>query len=270
VNDLLRRKMQTSLIIACLTLSVASTLFLLLFSSRIGVGITTASEGVLTVGLLNLFSQFIRFVGVLIFVVGAVLTSFMVFLMMTQRTKDFGLIKAAGCPNDLVFGYYMTELLVVTAASCALGVVVGLGADFASSSFSGFEAYRHPANLLFVPVVFVVFFVLAIVFGAKPLLNAARLSPVDALSPVQYYGLTAKVKSKTFLKSMLTYKIAIRSLYRRKSATLRIVFFLSIVFILATVSVAGSVIAKGTTTSWVRKASGENIIVIAHGSMVEQ
>jgi ABC-type antimicrobial peptide transport system permease subunit len=36
------------------------------------------------------------------------------------------------------------------------------------------------------------------------------------------------------------------------------------------VSVAGSVIAKGTTTSWVRKASGENVIVIAHGSMVEQ
>ena len=270
MNDLLRRKMQTSLIIACLTLSVASTLFLLLFSSRIGVGITTASEGVLTVGLLNLFSQFIRFVGVLIFVVGAVLTSFMVFLMMTQRTKDFGLIKAAGCPNDLVFGYYMTELLVVTAASCALGVVVGLGADFASSSLSGFEAYRHPANLLFVPVVFVVFFVLAIVFGAKPLLNAARLSPVDALSPVQYYGLTAKGRGKTFLKSMLTYKIATRSLYRRKSATVRIVFFLSIVFILLAVSVAGSVIAKGTTTSWVRKASGENVIVVAHGSMVGQ
>ncbi|HJW66125.1 MAG TPA: FtsX-like permease family protein, partial [Candidatus Bathyarchaeia archaeon] len=270
VNDLLRRKTQTSLIIACLTLSVASTLFLLLFSSRIGVGITSASEGVLTVGLLNLFSQFIRFVGVLIFVVGAVLTSFMVFLMMTQRTKDFGLIKAAGCPNDLVFGYYMTELLVVTAASCALGVVVGLGADFASSSLSGFEAYRHPANLLFVPVVFVVFFVLAIVFGAKPLLNAARLSPVDALSPVQYYGLTAKGKGKMFLKSMLTYRIATRSLYRRKSATVRIVFFLSLVFIVLTVSVAGSVIAKGTTTSWVRKASGENVIVIAHGSMVGQ
>ena len=270
MNDLLRRKTQTSIIIACLTLSVASTLFLLLFSSRIGVGITTASEGILTVGLTNLFSQFICFIGILIFVVGAVLTSFMVFLMMIQRTKDFGLIKAVGCPNDLVFGYYMTELLIVTAVSCALGVVMGLGADFASSSLSGFEMYRHPANLLFVPVVFIAFFVSSIVFGAKPLLNAARLSPVDALSPVQYYGLTAKGKNKTFLKSNLTYKIASRSLYRRKSATIRIVFFLSIVFILLTVSVAGSIIAKGTTKSWVLKASGENVFVIAHGSMVGQ
>src|SRR4030067_3413976 len=89
VNDLLRRKTQTSLIVTCLTLSVASTLFLLLFSSRIGVGITSASEGVLTVGWANLLSQFIRFVGVLTFVLGAVLVSFTVFLLMTQRTKGF-------------------------------------------------------------------------------------------------------------------------------------------------------------------------------------
>jgi ABC-type antimicrobial peptide transport system permease subunit len=270
VNDILRRKTQTSLIVICLTLSVASTLFLLLFSSRIGVGITSVGEGVLTVGLSNLFSQFICFVGFLIFVVGAVLTSFMVFLMMTQRTKDFGLIKAAGCPNGLVFGYYMTELLIVTTASCVLGVVVGLLADFASSSLSSFKAYHHPANLWFVPVVFVAFFVLALIFGTKPLLNAARLSPVDALSPVQYYELTAVVKGKTFSKSMLTYKIATRSLFRRKSATVRIVLLLSIVFILLTVSIAGSVIAKDTTTSWVQKASGENIVVIAHGSMAAQ
>jgi len=270
INDLLRRKTQTSLIIACLTLSVASTLFLLLFSSRIGVGITVGRGDVLTLGLSNLFAQFTGFVGVLAFVVGAVLTSFMVFLMMTQRTRDFGLIKAAGCPNSLVFGYYMTELLIVTAASCALGVVVGLATDFALSNLTSFEAYHHPANLWFAPVVFVAFFVLALVFGTKPLLNASRLSPVDAVSPVQYYGLTAGVKVKTFSKSMLTFKIATRSLYRRKSATVRIVILLSTVFILLTVSIAGSVIAKGTTTSWVQRASGENVVLIAHGSMAAQ
>src|SRR3990172_5142628 len=128
VNDLLRRKLQTSLTVVSLTCSVASTLFLLLFSSRMGLGVISTAEATLTLGLSAVFSQFILFVGILIFVVGAVLTSFMVFLMMTQRTRDFGLIKAAGCPNDLVFGYYMTELLVLTAASCALGVVVGLSA----------------------------------------------------------------------------------------------------------------------------------------------
>ena len=58
VNDLLRRKLQTSLTIATLTLSVASTLFLLLFSSRIGFGISSVA-GTLTLGLSALISQFI-------------------------------------------------------------------------------------------------------------------------------------------------------------------------------------------------------------------
>ena len=110
INDLLRRKLQTSLTVATLTLSVASTLFLLLFSNRLGLGISSTT-GALTQGLTAIFSQFILFIGILIFVVGAVLTSFIVFLMMAQRTRDFGLIKAAGCPNSLVAGYFMTCLL---------------------------------------------------------------------------------------------------------------------------------------------------------------
>src|SRR5512135_514581 len=129
-NDLFRRRSQTSLVVICLTLSVASTLFLLLFSSRIGVGLTSLSQNILTIGLLRIFSQFIWFIGFLVFAVGAVLTSFIVFLMMTQRTRDFGLIKAAGCPNDLLFGYYMVELLSVTLASCTLGVVLGFILDY--------------------------------------------------------------------------------------------------------------------------------------------
>ena len=120
INDLLRRKLQTSLTITTLTLSVASTLFLLLFSNRLGVGIASTA-GTLTLGLTAIFSQFIFFIGVLIFLIGAVLTSFIVFLMMSQRTRDFGLIKAAGCPNSLVGGYFMTELLAVTLRRLYLG-----------------------------------------------------------------------------------------------------------------------------------------------------
>jgi ABC-type antimicrobial peptide transport system permease subunit len=256
--------------VVCLTLSVASTLFLLLCSSRIGVGVASVSENILTVGLSHIFAQFIWFVGVLIFVVGAVLTSFVVFLMMTQRTRDFGLIKAAGCPNDLLFGYYMTELLVVTALSCILGTVFGLAADYGLSNLSGFAAYQNPPNFWAVPLVFVAFFILALVFGARPLLKATRFSPLSSLSTVQYYGLAAATVAKPFTKSNLTAKLALRSLFRRGTATVRIVLLLSVVFVLLTVSVAGSIIAKETTTSWVQKASGEGAVAVAHQKMAAQ
>jgi ABC-type antimicrobial peptide transport system permease subunit len=266
-NDLLRRRLQTSLTIVTLTLSVASTLFLLLFSSRLGLGIASAA-GVLTQGLTAIFGQFILFIGVLVFAVGAVLTSFIIFLMMAQRTRDFGLIKAAGCPNSLVAGYFMTELLTVTLVGCVLGIVFGFVADYAVANVI-FSGYRLP-NFWFAPLDFVVFFSLALVFGLQPIFKASRMSPIKALSPVNYYGIAAVGKHKALSRQGITWRIASRSLARRQSATVRIVILLSIVFILLTVSIAGGIIASDTTTSWVQNAVDKNTIVIAHTSMGNQ
>ncbi len=266
INDLLRRRLQTGLSIATLALSVASTLFLLFFSSRLG-GLTSANT-VFTIGISVLFSQFILFIGILIFAVGAILVSFITFSMMSQRTRDFGLIKAAGCPNSLVAGYFMTELLATTVAGCVLGIVVGFLMDFAVSKYV-FSSYSLP-NLLLVPIVFVVFLVLAFVFGIWPLLKASRMSPIKALSPVTYHGLTTTAKHKPFSKSGITWSIASRSLLRRQSATFRLVILLSVVFILLTVCIGGGVIASGTTTTWVQNSVGKNTIAIASNSMGSQ
>jgi ABC-type antimicrobial peptide transport system permease subunit len=270
INDLLRRKLRTSLTIISLTCSVASTLFLLLFSERIGFGITSVAGGTLTQGLSVVFSQFVLFVGILVFAVGAVIISFIVFLMMAQRTRDFGLIKATGCPNGLVFGYFMTELLIVTLVCCLLGVVFGFAADFAVTKLGNFQVYQKPPDLWLAPLVFAAYFILALIFGTKPILDAARLSPIEALSPMQYFGLSTGDRLKALSRSGLTFKIASRSLFRRKSTSIRIIFLLSIVFILLTTSIAGGIIADDTTKSWVEKATGRNIIVIAQDSMATQ
>ena len=266
-NDLLRRRLQTSLSIVTLTLSVASTLFLLLFSSRLGVGLA-ATTGILTLGLSAIFSQFLLFIGVLVFAVGAVLTSFIVFLMMAQRTRDFGLIKAAGCPNNLVAGYFTTELLTVTFVGCILGIACGFLADFAVACLV-FSSYAVP-NFWFAALVFVVFVVLSLFFGLRPILKAANMSAIDALSPVNYYGLTDETKHKPLSRRAITWRIALRSLYRRQSASLRIIFLLSIVFILLTVSIAGGTIASGTTISWIESPVGKETIAIAHGALINE
>ncbi len=271
VNDLLRRKLQTGLTVITLTFSVASTLFLLLFSARLGFGIAAVAEGTLTYGLSAIFSQFLLFLSILIFAVGAVITSFIVFLMMKQRMRDFGLIKAAGCPNNLVFSYFITELLLVTLAGCVLGVVLGFAADFAAVNVFGFQSYQNTAvNLWLVPVVFGAFFVLSLIFGAKPLLAAAKLSPVNALSPVQYFGLSAGGKFKALSRFGLTLRLSSRSLFRRQSASVRIIVLLSVVFVLLTVSICGGLVAINTTTAWVEDAGGKNLVAIAHNSMSAQ
>jgi ABC-type antimicrobial peptide transport system permease subunit len=267
VNDLMRRRLQTGLTITMLTLSVASTLFLLLFSSRLGLGLSSATN-TFTIGLSSVFSQFIVFIGVLVFIVGGVLVSFIVFLMMAQRTRDFGLIKTAGCPSSLVGGYFMTELFMVTFVGCVLGIIFGFIADFvvANIVFGGYQV----GNWWFAPTIFIVFFALAVFFGLKPILKAAKMSAVEALSPVNYYSLTITGKHKALIHSALTWRMASRSMVRHLSPIVRIVILLSTVFTLLSVSVAGGIIAKDTTTAWVEKTTESGTIAIAYGSMGSQ
>jgi ABC-type antimicrobial peptide transport system permease subunit len=270
VNDLLRRRLQTGLTVISLTTCVASTLFLLLFSGQIGFGIAARAQDTLTLGTSKVLGQFLTFVGALIFIVGAIIVSFIVFLMMAQRTKDFGLMKATGCPNSLVFGYFLTELLGVTFVGCVLGIVVGLATDYVVINMPMFQVYNHALNFWFVPLVFAAYFAFALVFGAKPLFDAARITPIKALSSAQYFGLAKGAPFKPLSRTGLTIRIATRSLFRRKSATVRIAIFLSAVFLLLTVCIAGGIIANDTSTSWVDKAIGRNVLMVANGEMATQ
>ena len=267
INDLIRRKLQTSLTIATLALSADSTLFLLLFSSHLGFNLTS-KKGALTLGLNAIFGQFLFFVEVLVFVVGAVLVSFIVYLMMAQRTRDFGLMKAGGCPNTLVAGYFVTELLIISFVGCVLGVVFGVGIDYAVANLV-FSSYALP-NFWFIPLVFFVFFGLAMSFGMYPVLRALKIPPIHAISPVAYYGLASQGYRKALLRSNLTWRIAFRSLFRRQNATGRIIVLLSFVFILLTVSISGGLIAENTTTTWVQRSLGSDTIAVAHSSMERQ
>ncbi|HVP26582.1 MAG TPA: ABC transporter permease [Candidatus Bathyarchaeia archaeon] len=273
IHDLLRRKLQTSLVIVSLTLCVASTLFLLLFSERIGVGISLTAENTLTVAFSSVFSSFVIFLEILIFIAGIVMLSFTVFVMMSQRVRDIGLMKATGCPNDLIFGYFINELLIVTFVGCFLGVVVGIIADLVAANFfsnPGFQVSQKPINFWLVLVVFVAFFIIALIVGANPILKTTKIAPVKAISPTYYIGLSKEAGFRVKSHTGFTTKIAWRSLSRRKSATIRVVLCLSVVFTLITVAVAGGIIADQTTKSWVEKAIGKDIVLIAHQNMTNQ
>jgi ABC-type antimicrobial peptide transport system permease subunit len=273
VNDLLRRRLQTTLVVLSLALSVASTLFLVLFAEKIGLSVSLKVEGKLTAGFSSVFSPFILLLVVLILTAGGVMVSFMTSLMVSQRIKDIGLMKATGCPNDLVFGYFLTELLVVIFSGCFFGTLLGLLANFASTGVFGslgLQAAQVPLDLWSVIGVFALYFIIALVVGAKPVYSASRVEPAKALSPTYYLGLSKGSSFRVLSKSSLSLKVALRGLIRHRSATVKIVVCMSIVFTLLTFGIAGGLIANQTTQSWVEKAIGRNIVMVAHQDMLNQ
>ena len=272
-NDLLRRKSQTALVVLGLSLSVGSTLFLLLFSETVGLGLSLTIKGKLTTGFASLFAPFVLLLIVLIAVAGVVMVSFMASMMMSKRIRDIGLMKAAGCPNDLVFGYFFTELVVVSFLGSLLGVFLGLLAEYVSAiifGVYGLEGSKVSFNPWITLLVFVFFFLLPLIAGVKPILDASRVKPVQAISPSYYFGLSKESGSKVLSKSGLTLKLALRSLIRHKSSTVKVVLSLSIVFTLITVGVAGGLIASQTTISWIERATGKNMVLMAHKNVCEQ
>ena len=266
LNDLIRRKFQTSLTILSLALSAGSTLFLLLSAERIGFRISLKIDGKLTAGLSNVLSPFILLLAILIVIAGGVIVSFMTSMMMSQRKRDIGLMKAVGCPNEMIFGYFFTELLIVTFVGCLIGVALGLLADFASVSlFGGFGSQSSQFHIDFWPsaLVFGVFLVLSLIVGAKPIFEVSRMRPAEAISPVFCVGLSKESSSRVLSKSRLTSKLAVRSLVRHKSATIKAVLCLTIIFTLVTVAVGGGLIAERTSAGWVERAMGRSGFLIA-------
>jgi ABC-type antimicrobial peptide transport system permease subunit len=267
VNDLARRKFQTSLTILSLALSAGSTLFLLLSAERIGFGISLKIEGKLTAGVSSILSPFILLLTVLTVIAGGVMVAFMTSMMMSQRKRDIGLMKAAGCPNDMIFGYFFTELLIVALVGCLSGIFFGLLADFASATvFGGFGSQSSQFHIDFWPsaLVFGVFLVLSMVVGAKPIFDVSKMRPAEAISPTSCIGLSKESSSKVLSRSGFTLKLAVRSLVRHRSGTVKAVLCLTIVFTLATVAIAGGLIAERSSIGWIEGSVGRDVVLIGH------
>jgi len=272
VKDLLRRKFQTTLIITTLTLCVASTLFILLLADRVGFGISSMIEGRMTTGFSVVFSSFVLIIGILTFIIGGVIVSFIAFVMMSQRVRDIGLMKATGCPNDLIFAHFTTELLIVTFSSGFIGVILGIAATFASNGlFSlGLPLAQQSINPWLVILVFVFFLVLMLAFGVKPILDTTRLEPAKAISPTHHVGLVDVPEFEVISKSSYSMKMAVRNLFRHRSASIRILTCLATVFILLTIAIGGGIIADQTSKNWVERAVGTNEILIANQEVCNQ
>ncbi|MGH7682798.1 MAG: ABC transporter permease [Vulcanimicrobiaceae bacterium] len=101
-----------------------------------------------------------------------------------ERTHEIGIRKALGATRAQILAQFFIEALVLAAAGCTIGLVIGIGIGLAVNGFflvrlSGIVA---PIPWLQSAAVAVAFAALvALVFGTYPAYRAARLDPIEAL-----------------------------------------------------------------------------------------
>ena len=273
IKDLTRRKQQTALTILGLTIATAATLFLIIFGSNLGFEIAfLARGGRLTSGFQNIFFQFILIVSILNIITGPIITSFLVHLAMSGRMRDIGVMKASGCVGGSIFAYFFTELSLIVLLSTIGGIALGVTTYYFSTIFLntiGFSISQN-INLGAILAVSIILVIFSHIFGALPIRKAAQAKPTEAMSPLYELGTTVGLGRKIPSKLGFTLKVAYRNLVRRKSATVQAIICLTVVLTLTTVTIVGGMIADQTTTSYVERAIGRNIVLVGHPALTDR
>jgi len=273
IKDLIRRKFQTGLTILGLTICASATIFLVVFGSNLGFEIAFLTVGGrLSSGFFNIFSRFILVVGVLNILAGAFITSFLVYLTMSERVRDIGVMKAAGCLSGSILGYFITELSILVFLSCIAGTIFGIGAYYVSINLLNVLGFSisQALSLWAVLLIFLILTLVSHIFGALPIIKAAKVKPAEALSPLYSFGTTFELGRDVSSKLGFTFKVVYRSLVRRKSATNQAIICLAVVLTLTTVTICGGIVANQTTANYVERAIGRDIILVGHPNLTER
>ncbi len=131
----------------------------------------------------NTFDQMIDYVGVIgLFVtalslfVGGIGIMNIMFVSVTERTKEIGIRKALGAPRRTILTQFLLEAVLI----CLGGGLLGLAASYPLSMLvDKFLPTSMPISLAIIGIL--ISLVVGIVSGIVPALRASKLDPVDAL-----------------------------------------------------------------------------------------
>jgi putative ABC transport system permease protein len=115
--------------------------------------------------------------------VGGVGIMNVMYVAVTERTREIGLRKALGAKNSSILRQFLFEAVIVTVLGGAVGIVFGIGATWFLNNFlirSGFFLqFSVPISTIVVAVGFSA--AVGIIFGIYPAWKASQLSPIEAL-----------------------------------------------------------------------------------------
>jgi ABC-type antimicrobial peptide transport system permease subunit len=275
IKELTRRKLQTTLTIMSLAVCVSVATSLVLFGENLGVQITGFSTSGLTVGFSLIFSRFLFIVVLLSCVTGVLVVYFLMSAATSDRTRDIGIMKAVGCLTDAIFKHFALELLILVSAGCLIGSFIGIclySVSIVVMNFIGFSLSMGSLNLQMVLLIFSLFIGFSFVLGLRLTARVARVKPAEALT--QFSDVIAAQQSNFRLPILfgksLTARIAFRTLRRRWSMTIRSITCLSVVMVLMTVIVVGGIVSEETMLSYVQRAVGRNVVLVAKVEMAER
>lgn len=115
--------------------------------------------------------------------VGGVGIMNVMYVAVTERTREIGLRKALGATNSGILRQFLLEAMIVTLLGGAVGIAFGIAATYFLNGFlirlGFFMQFSVPPSTIAIAVGFSA--VVGIIFGIYPAWKASKLSPIEAL-----------------------------------------------------------------------------------------
>jgi putative ABC transport system permease protein len=126
----------------------------------------------------GIFTVFLAAVGSISLLVGGIGVMNIMFVSITERTKEIGLRKSLGAKNMDILFQFLTESMVVSLLGGIMGIALGIFLSIVIGNYAGLGNDIYP-----VAIVLAVGFslIIGLVFGIYPAIKASKLNPIDAL-----------------------------------------------------------------------------------------
>jgi len=131
----------------------------------------------------NSLTYFLAAIAAISLLVGGIGIMNIMFISVTERTREIGLRKALGAKNKNILYQFLIESIVVTLAGGIVGVIAGILVSFLVANVAKWLGY----NWDFVISVFSIFLscsismLVGLFFGLYPAHKASELNPIEAL-----------------------------------------------------------------------------------------
>ncbi len=131
--------------------------------------------------MVSTIQYFLLAIGSISLIVGSVGIMNIMFVTVTERTKEIGTLKALGYTSRDVLVLFLIESVIISGLGGFIGAMIGLTVSYVGAVLLDMPA-AFPINMLLLGIG--ISMVIGIIAGVYPARRAAKMNPVDALRTV--------------------------------------------------------------------------------------